>query len=588
MDFSSLTPAQQKAVRYRGGPLMVVAGPGTGKTRTLTFRIAHLLETRIARPDQILGITFTNKAADEIRTRIEGLAVQTQLSHLPRVTTFHGFCFRFLHENLAPPSQLLSETEALTVLKEAVREKDPRFPAPQFKELSRRISAAKNNRIPAADSSHLPEWETYPAWPGLYRAYQDKLSHNNYWDFDELILQALALLEDNPQLQTDTRQRYPFVLVDEFQDINLIQFDLFKRLTRLDEEWMVIGDPNQAIYGFRGASADFFSRLKQETPSLAEIRLEETFRLNQTILTASSQVIRASSLSPSPTLISTKKGEPFISVMASASDDQEGVAITRLIEVEMGGLGFLSKGEKRFSETRHKKPRSFADFAVLYRLHLQGETIARAFLKKGIPFQRVQEIHWAERPEVRTCLTYLKRSQPLEIPPAPALNELFSRGVVDPKAISLEGADALKKLLSWAAAFKGTLGEFLDLLSVQTGLDTYEPDQEKVSLLTLHAAKGLEFPFVIIAGCEANLLPLSLLKESDPEEERRLFYVGLTRAQDKLVLTWARKRNLFGQYLSQSPSPFLEDIEAELKSQVSSAEKKPSAHPKKKQMSLFS
>ena len=586
MDLSSLTPAQQKAVRYRGGPLMVVAGPGTGKTRTLTFRIAHLLEARIARPDQILGITFTNRVADEIRTRIEGLAVQTQLSHLPRVTTFHGFCFRFLHENLAPPSQLLSETEALTVLKEAVREKDPRFPAPQFKELSRRISAAKNNRIPAANSSHLPEWETYPAWSGLYQAYQDKLSHNNYWDFDELILQALALLEDNPQLQTDTRQRYPFVLVDEFQDINLIQFDLFKRLTRLDEEWMVIGDPNQAIYGFRGASADFFSRLKQETPSLAEIRLEETFRLNQTVLKASIQIIQGS-IQPSPIkLRSQKGGEGVIPVLVTASEEEEGEEVTRLIEKEMGGLTFLDQGERSYA--RDLLTRSFSDFAVLYRLHAQGEGLARAFMKKGIPFQRVQEIHWAERPEVRTCLTYLKRSQPLEIPPAPALNELFSRGVVDPKAISLEGADALKKLLSWAAAFKGTLGEFLDLLSVQTGLDTYEPDQEKVSLLTLHAAKGLEFPFVIIAGCEANLLPLSLLKESDPEEERRLFYVGLTRAQDKLVLTWARKRNLFGQCLSQSPSPFLEDIEAELKSQVSSAEKKPSAHPKKKQMSLFS
>ena len=429
----------------------------------------------------------------------------------------------------------------------------------------------------------MPEWETYPAWPGLYQAYQDKLSHNNYWDFDELILQALALLEDNPQLQTDTRQRYPFVLVDEFQDINLIQFDLFKRLTRLDEEWMIIGDPNQAIYGFRGASADFFSRLKQETPSLAEIRLEETFRLNPTVLKASIQVIQGS-IQPSPIKLQSQKGgEGVIPVLVTASEEEEGEEVTRLIEKEMGGLTFLDQGERSYA--RDLPTRSFSDFAVLYRLHAQGEGLARAFMKKGIPFQRVQETHWAERPEVRTCLTYLKSSQPLEIPPAPALNALFSRGVVDPKAISLEGADALKKLLSWAAAFKGTLGEFLDLLSVQTGLDTYEPDQEKVSLLTLHAAKGLEFPFVIIAGCEANLLPLSLLKESDPEEERRLFYVGLTRAQDKLVLTWARKRNLFGQYLSQSPSPFLEDIEAELKSQVSSAGKL-TGTLKKKQMSL--
>lgn len=585
MDFSSLTPAQQKAVRHRGGPLIVVAGPGTGKTRTLTFRIAHLLETRIARPDQILGITFTNKAADEIRTRIEGLAVQIQLPRLPRVTTFHGFCFRFLHENLAAPGQLLSETEALAVLKEAVREKEPRFPAPQFKELSRRISAAKNNRIPAADSSRLPEWDVYPAWPGLYQAYQDKLSRNNFWDFDELILQTLVLLEDNPRLETDTRRRYPFVLVDEFQDINLIQFDLFKRLTRLDGEWMVIGDPDQAIYGFRGAHFNFFQQLQNEMPSLMVIHLEETFRLNPTVLKASIQVIQGSIRPSSIKLRSQKDGEGVIPVLVTASEEEEGEQITRLIEKEMGGFTFLDQGERSYSG--NLSTRSFSDFAVLYRLHAQGEGLARAFIKKGIPFQKVQEIHWVERPEIRSCLRYLKTLISPDIPAGQAIKELVTRKIIDPKSLALEGAEALKRLAAWSDRFKGPLGDFIEILSIQTGLDSYEPDQEKVSLLTLHAAKGLEFPFVIIAGCEANLLPLSLLKESDPEEERRLFYVGLTRAQDTLVLTWARKRNLFGQRLSQLPSPFLEDIEAELKSQVGPAGKKPSGRPKKKQMSLF-
>jgi DNA helicase-2/ATP-dependent DNA helicase PcrA len=315
------------------------------------------------------------------------------------------------------------------------------------------------------------------------------------------------------------------------------------------------------------------------------IHLEETFRLNPTILKASIQVIQGSIRPSSIELRSQKDGEGVIPVLVTASEEEEGEQIARLIEKEMGGFTFLDQGERSYSG--NLSTRSFSDFAVLYRLHAQGEGLARAFMKKGIPFQRVQEIHWAERPEIRSCLHYLKTTIPTDIPAKQAIKELFSRRIIESESLSLEGAEALKRLAAWSDRFKGPLGEFLETLSIQTGLDTYEPDQEQISLLTLHAAKGLEFPFVIIAGCEANLLPLSLLKESDPEEERRLFYVGLTRAQDKLVLTWARKRNLFGQYLSQSPSPFLEDIEAELKSQGGPAGKKPLMRPKKKQMSLF-
>ncbi len=195
MDLSSLTPSQQHAVRHRGGPLMVLAGPGSGKTRTLTYRLALLMAERIAGPDQILAITFTNKAAEEMRSRVDPLCRELQAQTFPRITTFHGFCYRFLSEQILPSWQLLSEQEALALLKETVREKAKDFPAQSFKELARHISLAKNALIRPDSPEPLPGWEVYPQWPGLYRAFQEKLALKKCWDFDELLIQAVTLLE---------------------------------------------------------------------------------------------------------------------------------------------------------------------------------------------------------------------------------------------------------------------------------------------------------------------------------------------------------------------------------------------------------
>ncbi len=561
--------------------MIVLAGPGTGKTRTLTLRIAHLIESGITRPDQILAITFTNKAAEEMRSRIEQLCRSIESASLPWISTFHGFCFRFLREHLSTSFQLLSENESLVFLKETVRKQFPDFPTQSLKDLARHISWAKNALILPDLPETLPHWDTYPKWPSCYQVFQEKLADHQFWDFDELLIQAVTLMERNPDLRAVLQARFPHVFIDEFQDINPCQYRLFQLLTQKNGEWMVIGDPNQAIYGFRGASADFFSRLRQDCPSSTEIVLRETFRLNRTVLAASSQVIRSSPRN----LISNRKGEPSFPVVSLSSAEEEGEYITRMIEEEMGGLSLSAEGPNSFF--RQNQPRSFADFAVLYRLHAQGVLLAKAFSKKGIPFKKIQEVHWVERAEIRACLTLLKALPSLEVSPAEAIEEVVSHENPEVHPTTAEGAEALKKLRLWAATFKGRLGEFIEVLSIQTGLDTYEPDQETVKLLTLHAAKGLEFPIVIIAGCEANLLPLSLLKESDLEEERRLFYVGLTRAKEKIILTWAKKRTLFGQKLVQSPSPFLENIEALLKDQINIEGTKPSKKPLKKQMSLF-
>lgn len=587
MDLSSLTPAQVQAVRHRGGPLLVLAGPGTGKTRTLTYRLAQLIAEGTATPDHFLSITFTNKAADEIRSRVEPLCCQLQSPALPWITTFHGFCFRFLRDHFPCPYQLLSEPESLAFLKETVREKGRDFPSQSLKELARRISVAKNAFVPPDLSEAFSPWDLYPSWPDIYRAFQEKLFQKKRWDFDDLLYQTVTVIEGNPDLLESLPVRFPYVLVDEFQDINPVQYRLFQHLTRGNGEWMVIGDPNQAIYGFRGASAEFFSRLEADYPALTKINLKETFRLNQTILTVSSQVLNGSSQPHVLPLIALKKGEPRIPVATLSSDEEEGEFITRVIEEEMGGLSFSFQDHGSGARVTRNQTRSFSDFAVLYRLHAQGDQLAKAFLKKGIPFKKIQETHWAERPEIRICLTKLRLYSALDCSPQEALETILFRDNPFSSGLGEEEAQALKRLRLFAAQFQGTLEEFIETLSLQTGLDTFEPDQETVKLLTLHAAKGLEFQVVILSGCEGNLLPLSLLRVSDPEEERRLFYVGMTRARDRLFLTRAKTRTLFGQRLTQVPSPFLENIDKDFKNPLVFQGSKPPVKARKKQLSLF-
>jgi len=319
--------------------------------------------------------------------------------------------------------------------------------------------------------------------------------------------------------------------------------------------------------------------------------LEDTFRLNQTILKASSQVISASSRAFPYRMKTAKIGDPTLLVAGLPSAEEEARYLAALIEQRLGGFSFLTSG----TGTTGEQPVSLADFAVLYRLHAQGEIIGRVFDEKGVPYKKVQERHWSDCPEVRQLFARLKSLLPFQGTPLKAVDQIIALPSRDPGVPHHLSAgtelnqppEALKKLRLLAATFQGGLESFLEILSLQTGLDSYEPDQENVKLLTLHAAKGLEFPFVILSGCEANLLPLTLFGESDPEEERRLFYVGLTRATQNIFLTWAKKRRLYGQTLRQSPSPFLGDIEEMLKSNVPLSETLKPDRPRRRQLSLF-
>jgi DNA helicase-2/ATP-dependent DNA helicase PcrA len=591
MDQEALTPQQRQAVTHRGGPLMVLAGPGTGKTRTLTYRLAYLVLEQGLSPKNILAVTFTNQAAGEMQSRVAQLLPLVSGAAAPWITTFHGFCYRLLRQSFFPNNKLLSENEALAVLSSSLRGHRQKLPARQLKELSRRISLAKGSLLTPEGADHLPEWDAFPEWRAVYRTYQDRLSDQNLWDFDDLIQQTAFLLQEQPDFRKEWQLRYPQVLVDEFQDINTAQYRLFRLLADEQSGWLVIGDPNQAIYGFRGAGADFFNRLREEVPQLTEIHLEDTFRLNQAILEASNQVISASSRAFPYRMRTVKIGEPTLPVAGLASAEEEARYLAALIEQRLGGFSFLTSG----STGTEEHPVSLADFAVLYRLHAQGEIIGRVFDEKGVPYKKVQERHWSDCPEVRQLFARLKSLLPFQGTPLKAVDQVSaypSRDPDVPRRLSAETeptlpTEALKKLRLLAATFRGGLESFLEILSLQTGLDSYEPDQENVKLLTFHAAKGLEFPFVILSGCEANLLPLTVFGESDPEEERRLFYVGLTRATQNIFLTWAKKRRLYGQTLWQSPSPFLGDIEEMLKSNVPLPETLKPERPRRRQLSLF-
>jgi len=591
MDQAALTPSQRQAVTHRGGPLMVLAGPGTGKTRTLTYRLAYLVLEQGIPPKNILAVTFTNQAAEEMRARVAQLLPRDSGGPPPWITTFHGFSYRLLRQSFFPNHQLLSENESLEVLRSSLRERHQGFPSKLLKELSRLISLAKGSLLTPEEADRLPGWEALPEWPAVYRTYQDRLSDKNLWDFDDLIQQTAFLLEEQPGFRKQWQLRVPQVLVDEFQDINTAQYRLFRLLAGDHREWLVIGDPNQAIYGFRGAGANFFNRLREQVPQITEIHLEDTFRLNQTILKASSQVISASSRAFPYRMKTAKIGDPTLPVAGLSSAEEEARYLAALIEQRLGGFSFLTSG----SAGTEEQPVSLADFAVLYRLHAQGELIGRVFDEKGVPYKKVQERHWSDCPEVRRLFAGLKSLLPFQGTPLKAVDQVIAHpsrypGVPQRRSAGTEPnqpTEALKKLRLLAATFRGGLESFLEILSLQTGLDSYEPDQENVKLLTLHAAKGLEFRFVILTGCEANLLPLTVFGESDPEEERRLFYVGLTRATQNIFLTWAKKRRLHGQTLWQSPSPFLGDIEEMLKSNVPLPEALKPDRPRRRQLSLF-
>ncbi|MFP4531723.1 MAG: UvrD-helicase domain-containing protein [Desulfobacterales bacterium] len=662
---AGLNPEQMQAVNHGTGPLMIVAGPGTGKTRTITCRIARLIQTETARPDQILAVTFTNKAAAEMSQRLAGFLGKD--AKQPLAATFHAFCHRFLKETgISGEFSIIDDYDRLQLVREAMA---------QVKQTDADIKGraiAVSDQIVCAKQQILSPWDDLSAAAGIldadqlariYQAYQDLLATQQVCDYEDLIFKTVGILESDRTVRETYQQRFPYVFVDEYQDLNQGQYRIISALTRADGNICVIGDPDQSIYGFRGSDVKFFTRFTTDFPRAAQIRLTRNYRSAETILEASHQVIQNHSLNDQTgRLTSGICGPETIRLFNAASEKAEAVFIGKTIEQMVGGTGFDFDDFGGHEARRHDDYNAFSDFAVLFRTRAQGDIIAETLTQAGIPVQIATKENLFRRKgiqELMACLklleglaTYtdfdqtagvlapdltaeaikavknwgyanhltlnglLTEAERIPVPELTAasqdrLNAFFTRlaacaresagltvsqklqyledkpGFQSLCRVDAHAKEAFSRLLAAASQFGDDTAAFIESAALQTDPDSHDSRSQKVSLLTLHAAKGLEFPVVFIAGCEDGYIPLRHAggHVSEPAEERRLFYVAMTRAKTMLVLSRAKNRRIYGKKEERRPSPFLTDIDARLlQVEESTAKPKPAIQ---KQLNLF-
>ncbi len=599
---AGLNPAQREAVLTVDRPLIIVAGPGAGKTRTLTTRIAYLILHRHVPPESILAITFTNKAAEEMRERLQALVGDAIASRIT-IRTFHALGAQILREHGDANLAILDETSREQLVRSI-------FLSPGKRDLRRflnHLSRAKQHLL-TPDSPGLAElFPNDPDFPIRYQAYQDALARDHLLDFDDLIFRTVRLLETRPDILNQLQARYRWISVDEYQDVNLGQYRLLRLLADGGANVCVIGDPDQAIYGFRGADYRFFLHFQDDFPNARKIALQMNYRSAASILEAAQQVIAKNPDREALRLIAHFAEQVKIDIHEAPTDKAEAEYVVQQIESMMGGVSYFSLDSGRVEDETRESELSFGDFAVLYRLNAQSSVLVEAFQRLGIPYQTVGQRPFTARPTVRLLLaglhlilnpsSQLHRQQlkqvPLEIetwhhhvgdvPVVQLLDRLT-------QVLPLEKEEDASKLRRLARPFGSDLQGFLAHMALQTETDIYDPRADRVALMTLHAAKGLEFPVVFIVGCEEGLLPwYGGREEVDVEEERRLFYVGMTRAQRKLILTHARKRFLLGREMTNSRSHFVDDIESALleakRMQAIKKKRKPKDTPE--QLSLF-
>jgi superfamily I DNA/RNA helicase/PHP family Zn ribbon phosphoesterase len=552
---AGLDPDQRAAAEAGDGPLLIVAGPGTGKTRTLTHLLAHRVRDRGVAPERCLALTFTRRARAEMHERLRALVPE----HAGRmlVTTFHGLGLRIVrerHERFGLPADMGvadDETRGL-VLRGLTGESDG-----GLRRAAARLSAAK----------HAGEADE------LLAPYDAALRERGLVDLDDLLTLPVAALAEDTALAAEYRARWTEVCVDEYQDVDATQYRLLRLLCPPDANLRVIGDPDQAIYGFRGADVGFFLRFQEDFPTARRVELARNYRSTSTIVQGALQAIAPAALVPDRALAAVRRDLPDCPIVLhrAAAETEEAAAIGDWIERLLGGSSLLSLdlGHADGSSDVHL---SFSDFAVLYRTDAQAGPIADALARKGFPFQRRSHERLTDRPAVRLVVQAMRA----QVEPAPTVAAALARalGTVleGTPAGTAEVAEAAELLAPLAADCGADLGRFLTELALGAEVDTWDPRADRISLLTLHAAKGLEFPVVFVAGCEDGLLPLRWSRrEDDPEaaaaaeaEERRLLFVGMTRATARLVLTAAARRWRQGRPVDPPPSPFLADIDPAL------------------------
>ncbi len=628
--FSRLNPLQREAATAPPGPLAVVAGPGTGKTFTLIARAAYLIRERKIPPERLLAVTFTNRAAGELRQRLAAV-LGPEAGKKVCAMTIHGFCLRLLAERRGEPPSIADEGEALELLRQALAGLTPApavRPAAALEEIGRARAQA------ATPENYRGPEELRRIWT----AYRDLCRRLGVLDYDQLVLEALEGLERDPGWLARVREEFPWLLVDEFQDLSPAQYRLIRLLAGLDGSGLfAIGDPNQSIYGFRGSDRLVFERLRQDWPSLRVLTLGEGYRCPAAVIGCAAALLRGlpgAATAPGPCPRQPQQA-PAVRLIRCGSDVAEAIAVVREIGRLVGGTGMLEahggyRGKRR-SPTDPETLYSFGDCAVVARTGAQLETLEEAFAVEGLPCRlRGGRSFLADR-EVRLLLSFLRllvnprddfrfpgalrlagfdpqgeyfatlgesaraAGRPLvaelqarlsrEVPISPAgaraaefllVLDHCRRLVGRPPRELLESLlerflperrerPALALLLASAAAFSET-GEFLRRLGAvaegdheRLGAAATEPRAEAVTLMTMHAAKGLEFKVVFVCAVEEGLVPFTR-RESDPEEERRLLFVALTRAAERLYLTSAARRKLAGRVVEAGWSPLVAEL----------------------------
>ena len=574
--------ADQQAIVSADGSVLVVAGPGAGKTRALTHAIAHRVGSGLP-PERCLAVTFTRRARDELAGRIAALVPGA--AGRVTVATFHGLgllilreqCERLGRSGLDDGLKVADEPTRLAVLRQMSAGDKPAA-------LASRISAAKRTVAAASGSPSAPVAADADA--ALVSRYDAALRERGLVDVDDLLSLPLTLLGD-PALAALYRSRWTDVYVDEYQDVDEPQYRLLRLLTSESSRVCAIGDPDQAIYGFRGGDVGYFLRFREDYPAAAEVRLSRSYRSAPTIVRAAMQLIRPGTLVPGRELVPVRTDIPDGPVLVLSADDErdEAEIVAGEIEKMLGGASFhaLDSGTVD-GRDRAEHQLSFADFAVLSRTSGQAVAVAEALGKRGFPVQRRSHSRLADMagvPEILAALAASTAGGVVERLRAAAETALAS-AVAGPDLSAVDGrvADAERSRAEAIAAIRAAaevlaplaarcdddLDRFLDELALGAEVDTWDPRADRISLLTLHASKGLEFPVVFIAGCEDGLLPLRPWGGAiaDYAEERRLLFVGMTRATTRLILLTAAKRSVRGTVAKCSPSPFLASIDPAL------------------------
>ncbi len=595
-----LNPVQQQAVKTTEGPCLILAGAGSGKTKVLTHRVAYLIQEKSVPPESILMVTFTNKAAGEMRDRIIKLLnfqLPASSFQLPVMGTFHSFCAKILRREgqtlgLPPGFAIYDEGDALDAVKEAMSNLNIPTQKTSPAAVRNTISGAKNELISSLEYPQYARGYFQETVAKIYLEYQKILERNHALDFDDLLLYVIKLFQSDPSILIRYQIQFRYILIDEYQDTNPAQYLISKYLSKRHKNICVVGDASQSIYSFRGADFRNIVNFQKDYPEAQVFNLEQNYRSTQNILDAAFAVISKNRSHPILKLWTNKNGGEKIEVIEVRNEVEEALfilsAITRL------------QGEA----TTNHEPRTLNSFAILYRTNAQSRSLEEQFLKAGIPYQLVGGVSFYARKEIKDVLAYLrllqnpkdsvslKRAEKIGKGRLSKVMELFTE--IESKLdqyVTLDLLDLIlnrtgylaylddnseegkmrmenvKELRSVAEEFPN-LTDFLENVALveasdtQRHRDTDTPKNDAVTLMTLHSAKGLEFPVIFMVGMEEGLFPhsRSMLDVAQLEEERRLCYVGITRARERLYLTYTRQRLYFGQRSNNLVSRFLGDI----------------------------